>query len=277
MTTRIVRPSVLGAAVLMMLGSGAIDLGAQSAALGPGTDQYWYTGRQLRQPVVVELPADSEAGCIAQEVHFDAGDDGEVSPAVAQGRWRDGRCRAEGWWRLGETVGVQHLRARTGATETAMVVRAVARQGARIFFGGAWTPREDGWVELAEDDDGSPYLKQNDPSGIFRPVVGVDFPIWPSWRRVRMGVGASARDIDRFFYVGLSALQSLVFGPGQEGSAVDVHVGLQFARRDIGMTGSTCAPVAYCTRRDLRFGGLTFMVTVDGASAFKGLAGSVLR
>lgn len=263
------------------LGPGVSDLGAQATPdhglqAVDGTGQYWYTGRQLRRPIVVELRGEDPRTCPARRVTFDAGEDGDVSPRAAAARWIDGRCLAEGWWSLGATVGIQHVQARLdGGGE--VTFRAVARQGARIFFGGAWTPREEAWVERVEPSDGAAYLRENEPGGVFRPIIGVDFSLWPSWRKVRMGVGASAREIDRYFYFGLSALQALVFGPGQEGSAVDVHVGVQLSRRDVGVSGASCAPEAVCTRRDLRFSGLTFMVTVDGASAFRGLAGAVLR
>lgn len=272
------------AAVLVcgtLLGPGVDDLGAQmSGGAGleavDGTGQYWYTGRQLRSPLVVELRGETAGSCGNRRVTFDAGEDGDVSPAVAAARWAEGRCTAEGWWSLGSTVGVQHVRARLdGGGEASF--QAVARQGARIFFGGAWTPREERWVELVEPDEGSPYLRETDPTGVFRPIVGVDFALWPSWRTVRMGVAAAAREIDRYFYFGLSGLQAFVFGPGQEGSAVDVHFGIQLSRRDVGVSGAACAPATVCTRRDLRFSGVSFMITVDGASAFRGLAGAVLR
>ncbi|MEK9500810.1 hypothetical protein WI372_07465 [Gemmatimonadota bacterium DH-20] len=282
--------------LVLLLGPGVVDLGAQSVGAPPspaaitdvspsaepgptvvdGADQVWYLGRQLRQPVVIAVPAESEADCMRHRVTFRAAGDGQVSPASAQAAWVWGRCEAESWWRLGETVGVQHLSAAVEG-EAEVVVRAVARQGARIFFGGAWTPSEDAWTELVTTGEAAPYLKERAGGSVFRPVIGVDFALWPSWRQVRVGVGASAREIDRHFYFGLSVLQGLVFGPGQEGSAVDVHMGLQLSRRDIGRTGASCAPATFCTERDLRFSGLTFMVTIDGASAFRGLAGSVLR
>lgn len=280
--------------LLLALGAGAGASEAQSTAEragdGPATadrapaepvvvaggDQVWYVGRQLRRPVVVTLSGETASTCSRRRVRFSAAGDGQVSPSVARPGWVDGRCLAEGWWRLGDTVGVQHLSAAVDG-EADVVVRAVARQGARIFFGGAWTPSEDRWTELVVAGEAAPYLKERPGGSVFRPVIGVDFPLWPSWRQVRLGVGASAREIDRYFYFGLSLLQGLVFGPGQEGSAVDVHMGMQLSRRDIGRTGTFCAPATLCTERELRFSGLTFMVTIDGASAFRGLAGSVLR
>lgn len=243
--------------------------------------QYWYTGRQLRRPLRVELSDESAETCGRRQVVFDAGADGQVSPAAARPRWIEGSCRAEAWWRLGPTVGVQHAVAHLdgGSDVAAVTFQAIARQGARIFFGGAYTPREEGWVELVESEDGSEpaRLQEVEPTGYFRPIVGVDFPLWPEWQRIRVAVGASAREIDRFFFFGLSALQGLVFGPGQEGSAVDVHAGIQLSRRDVGVAGEPCAPDPICSRRELRFSGLTFMVSIDGASAFRGLAGAVLR
>ena len=209
-------------------------------------------------------------------------DDGEISPSEAVGVWRESRCVAEGWWNLGSNVGLQHATAHlvdaagsAGSTE-AVVFQAIARQGARLFFGGAWTPREDRWVELV-DDGSEPFLREVDPTGIFRPVIGVDFPIWPSWRRIRVAAGAGAREIDRTFYFGVSLLQGLLFGPSQEASAVDLHLGVQLSRRNVGIADPACGPSGLCTRRDLRFSGFTALVTVDGASAFRGLAGAVLR
>lgn len=242
-----------------------------------GADQIWYVSRQLRTPVVIEVEGVDAARCAEQVVRFASGGDGEVSPHLARPQWTAGRCRAEGWWRLGETVGVQHLSAAAEDGGDPVVVQAIARQGARIFFGGAWTPSEDRWTELVTVGDGAPYLTAHAGESVFRPVIGVDFPLWPTFRFVRMGVGASAREIDRHFYFGFSLLQSLVFGPGQEGSAVDVHAGIQLSRRDIGHQGAVCGPAAFCTRRELRFSGLVLLVTIDGASAFRGLAGSVLR
>jgi hypothetical protein len=212
-------------------------------------------------------------------VAFDTGGDGEVSPALAVAEWDGERCVARGWWTLGPTVGVQHARASLpgGAPTSSVVFQAVSRQGARIFFGGAWTPMQSSWTELVPTSSGPGELREVEGRGVFRPVVGVDFPIWPSWRRVRLAVGAGAREMDRHFYLGVSALQALVFGPGQEGSAVDVQVGIQLSRREVGISGPRCAPNPVCTRSDLQFGGIAFLVTVDGASAFKGLAGAVLR
>lgn len=158
--------AVLGA----MLGLGVTDLGAQSpGAPGveavDGANQVWYVGRQLRRPLVVEVAGETARSCEGRRVSFDAGDDGDVSPATAVPRWIDGRCRAEGWWSLGPTVGVQHVRARVDGDPREAVFQAVARQGARIFFGGAWTPREDGWIELVRPDDGPARLRENPQIG----------------------------------------------------------------------------------------------------------------
>lgn len=294
------RTGALWFAILAALG--AVDLGASSLGIGgpglvgravahvgaagieaqittDGTGQFWYAGRQLRQPLAVTISGEDAASCAHRRVAFDAGADGAVSPRVALAVWDGSSCRAEGWWSLGPTIGIQHARATLeDAPEFgAVTFQAVARQGARIFFGGAYTPREEGWVELVDEEGTAAGLREVPPTGFFRPIMGVDFALWPSWHRVRVAVGASAREIDRYFFFGISALQGLVFGPGQEGSAVDVHAGIQLSRRDVGLSGAACAPAAFCTRRDLRFSGVTFMVSIDGASAFRGLAGAVLR
>ena len=267
-------PGVVGASLDYV---GAAGIEAQLTSDGAG--QYWYAGRQLRRPLIVTIAGESAESCGRRRVVFDAGEDGAVSPGVALATWDGSSCRAEGWWSLGTTIGIQHARATLeGGSEVGEVTfQAVARQGARIFFGGAYTPREERWVELVDDGDAPAGLREVQATGYFRPIVGVDFALWPSWNRVRVAVGASAREIDRYFYFGISALQALVFGPGQEGSAVDVHAGIQLSRRDMGVSGAACAPAAFCTRRDLRFSGVTFMVSIDGASAFRSLAGAVLR
>lgn len=268
--------TVRGAAAQTVQGAAA-----RTIQVAEGADQFWYTGRQLRRPLQVHISDETAETCGRRRVVFDAGTDGQVSPEVARPVWLDGACRAESWWRLGPTVGMQHAVAQLEGTPDvdAITFQATARQGARIFFGGAYTPREDGWIELVESDDATvpSRLREVAPTGYFRPIVGVDFPLWPEWHRVRVAVGASAREIDRFFFLGVSALQGLVFGPGQEGSAVDVHAGIQLSRRDVGRSGDACAPEPLCTRRELRFSGVTFMVSIDGASAFRGLAGAVLR
>ena len=256
---------------------GATGIEAQIAT--DGTRQFWYAGRQLRRPLTVTISGEDAASCGRRRVVFDAGEDGAVSPRIALAAWDGSSCQAEGWWSLGTTIGIQHARAtlEDGPEHGAVTFQAIARQGARIFFGGAYTPREEGWVELVDDGVSPTGLREVRPTGYFRPIVGVDFALWPSWHRVRVAVGASAREIDRYFFFGISALQGLVFGPGQEGSAVDVHAGIQLSRRDVGRSGTECAPAAFCTKRDLRFSGVTFMVSIDGASAFRSLAGAVLR
>lgn len=238
-----------------------------------GGGQRWFTGRQVRDPVVLEVPGVDAAACEAATVEFTATAGGDVSPAVAHATWRDGRCVAETRWQLGSVVGRQHLQARRAGASGALLVEADGRQGARVFFGGGYTPYETGFTALAEDGT----LVEQEGSGIFRPIIGVDFALWPDWTRVRAAVGASARELDRHFYFGLSGLQAFVFGPLQEGAAVDVHVGVQLSRRDVGAQGARCAPNPTCSVRALHFGGLAFLVTVDGASAFRGLAGAVLR
>ncbi len=270
---------------LLVLGLGAVGLEAQdvsgtsSLIATGGQSQFWYSGRQLRHPLVVELTADDASTCARRRVSFDAGGDGAVSPRIASGSWDGERCLAEGWWQLGATIGVQHASASVvdAGTGEAVTFQAIARQGARIFFGGAWTPREEAWVELVKSQDGPARLREVAAGGVFRSLIGVDFPLRPAWRRVRVAVGASAQELDRFFYFGASALQGFILGPSQESSAVDVHLGIQLSRRDIGISGAPCAPDPVCTRRDLRFSGLTLLLTIDGASAFRGLAGAVLR
>lgn len=243
-----------------------------------GEGQFWYVGRQLREPVVFRISGTGleEAGCHDLRVYFTSDDAERVSPVVGDPRWEEGECRVRAWWTLGYGVGRQHLRAELPAGGRRATTHAVARQGARIFFGGAWTPRQDGWTELRDDAEG-PSLRNVQPTGAFRPVLGVDFPAWPTQDRIRLAAAAASPHLDQFFFFGFSGLQAFLFGPAQEGSPVDLHLGFQLSRREVGRNGPACDPDPACTVRDLRFGGFSVLVTVDGASAFRGLAGAVLR
>jgi len=243
-----------------------------------GDGQSWYLGRQLREPLVFRITGQGmgSAECRDLRVYFSSEDAERLSPLVGDPTWEDGDCLVRTWWTLGFGIGRQHLRAEVPGHSRRASAHAVARQGARIFFGGAWTPRQDGWSEV-HSGDGGPSLRGVEPTGGFHPILGVDFPLWPSLDRLRMAAAAGSPHLDRYFFFGFSGLQAFLFGPAQEGSPVDLHLGFQLSRREVGQRGDRCAPELVCSRRDLRFGGFSALVTIDGASTFRGLAGAVLR
>lgn len=243
-----------------------------------GEGQYWYTGRQLRTPIVFRLPDADEEECVNARAAFRPSASGTPSPDTVNGRWENGQCLFSSFWTLGSQVGRQHLKATlVGTPELSTDVSATAREGARVFFGMAYTPRQDSYTELSAAGDGTSEVRSVERRAVVRPIIGVDFPLWPTWERIRVSAATSAKEIDEFFYFGISGLQVAVFGHAQEASAIDLHVGLQLSRRDLGFQGAACDDQPFCTRRDLRVGGLALLLTIDSASAFKGLAGAVLR
>lgn len=231
--------------------------------------QSWFVDRQLREPVEVTLASVDESTCRSATLSVDASGSGEVSPGLPFFAWDGQRCQALLYWTLSGEIGRQHLVLETMGDRA--IVEARARRGARVFFGAAYTPRQDSFRQVSSGD----LVEDVDSNAAFRPVVGVDFPLWPSLDRVRMAVATGARELDEFFYFGASLLQAGVFGPQQEAASVDVHLGFQLSRRQIVVPGEACGS-SPCTKSDLRFGGVALMLTVDGSSAFRGLAGAIL-
>lgn len=243
-----------------------------------GDGQFWYLGRQLRSPMVFRVsgPGVDARSCSFIQVGFRSEDADRVTPVVGDPAWDGGECRVSAWWSLGTGVGRQHLRAEILGGGGRATAHATARQGARLFFGGAWTPRQDAWT-VREGSGDDAYVRTVPATGAFRPVLGVDFPLIPSRDRIRLAAAAASPRLDQFFFFGFSVLQALMVGQAQEGSPVDLHMGFQLSRREVAVRGPGCAPEPVCTSSDLRFGGLSLMVTVDGGSAFRGLAGTVLK
>jgi hypothetical protein len=253
----------------------AVDLALE---LTSGDGQHWYLGRQLRAPLVFRIsgPGVDRSTCSFIPVGFSSDDADRVTPLVADPAWEGEGCFVKAWWSLGDGVGRQHVRGEILGGGGRATAHAKARQGARLFFGGAWTPMQDSWRRI-EGSGEAATIRTVSGTGAFRPVVGVDFPAWPSLDRLRLAAAAASPRLDQFFFFGFSGLQALLFGPAQEGSPVDLHVGFQLSRREVARSGAACGGVSPCTTSDLRFGGLSFILTVDGGSAFKGFAGTILR
>ncbi|MEZ4414227.1 MAG: hypothetical protein R3E10_00580 [Gemmatimonadota bacterium] len=258
-----------------------------------GDGQSWFAGRQLPRPILLHIDnVPDELACHRTAVVFRPSENGHPSPDTAYGAWSEGRCRVETRWNLADRVGRQHLKATLdGYPDERVVLEATGRQGARVFFGVAYTPRQDAYTTLVKTSDTAVvqagdttrFLTYDSTSvrsierraGVF-PIVGVDFPLWPSVERLRLSAAMSVRE-DRIFFFGMSGLQAFVFGESAEASAIDLHLGLQLSRRDVGFEGAVCAPARFCSRSDLRVAGVTFLLTVDSASAFRGLASTLLR
>lgn len=276
-----IRRTLSGAALLGLLAFGGevqAQAGAPELVVADTDVPVWYIGRQLRNPVRLEVRGATERTCPNTQVTATVSGQGLVSPQNAPGVWEDGRCIASISWTLSNEIGRQHLSATVaGSNNEPLIVEAKGRQGARVFFGAAYTPREEGHTTLGSAPDGTPAVDAVDPRAVFRPIMGVDFAPWPEWDRVRMAVATGARDFDRQFFFGFSVLQAFVFGQPSEGATVDVHAGIQLTRRDIAITGPQCGAAPACEDSDLRFSGLTFFLGIDGASAFRGLAGTILR
>lgn len=260
---------------------------------GSGDGQWWFAGRQLPRPLRLEITGVGEASaCRHTAVVFSPTENGSASPDTVYGDWQDTRCIARVRWNLSDRVGRQHLQASlAGRPDERTLFEATGRQGARVFFGVGYTPRQDSYTQLVtrsdtavvQQGDTTRFLVQDSTfvrtvdakAGVF-PIMGVDFPLWPSFGRVRLSAAMSVRQ-DNVFFFGMSGLQAFVFGESAEASAIDLHLGLQLSRRDVGLQGATCAPAQFCQRSDLRVAGFSLLLTVDSASAFRGLASTILR
>ncbi len=261
--------------------SGEAQVSNGPATLAPASTEVpvWYIGRQLRKPIEVTVNGVAAQECPKARVSFQASGKGLASPDAAPGVWADNRCVVTVSWTLSDEVGRQHLTAQlvNGGSPEPVVFEARGRQGARLFFGAAYSPHEEAFTRFMEIEGEPPRLEQVEARAAFRPVMGVDFAPWPEWDRLRLAVGTGARDFDKQFFFGFSMLQAFVFGQPSEGSTVDLHAGIQLTRREIGLAGSQCEGVPVCKTSDLRFSGLAVFIGVDGASAFRGLASTILR
>ncbi|HEU4881631.1 MAG TPA: hypothetical protein VFT45_05280 [Longimicrobium sp.] len=242
-----------------------IDVNAPAAAstqrsLAPLSDSvvYGYEKRQIKAPVIVEIQ-DAGERCDSAVVVFRAyGAVGAGSPDSVRAVRSSGRCAASTWWRLGEGVGRQHLRASL-ADEPAkdLVLSAVARATPRLNAGIVSTydfrhydrvdqtertihitrrvvdpVTGDSATVVTDSTAKTISVTEVDGEAFTKPVVSVDFPILARWTRLRASLGAAFENADTDWYVGISALQPFR-GVSQEAVGADFHAVIHLGRRDV--------------------------------------------
>ncbi len=270
-----------------------------------GDKQAWFVGAQLKKPLRVTIPqlnrpADRSA-CEKSVVVFRPFGGGSVAPDSARATYdRDAQaCTAAARWTLGDAVGQQSTVAQlvNGGTGSRQIFTATARQPARLAVGFSITFFQTDFDEIQSttrsvkttrvDSSGTTIeetltmtetdsVPKRDPRGVdFDPIVGVDFPLVPSWGGVRLFTGVSIKEPTRFVYVSFSILQPF-FTTLMEATAVDLRLGFRFARRTIALSGSDCDNgESLCKGDRIHVDGPTLLVSVDGTKIIGTILGSV--
>jgi hypothetical protein len=245
-----------------------------------GNYQAWYEDRQLSRPLRVEIrgPQNDEE-CRRAAVSFRAIGGGGSAPDTVYGDWdadNTQRCMAEAWWRLGKGVGRQALRASL-AGESAKGVNffADARALPRVIAGLA-VYRTHSFSELVTAADTiqvarelpgqntvitydssieSPGVKDTDAETTFAPTIGVDFPVIPTVRQLRVSLATSMLDPTNNAFIGFSIPQ-VWRGLSQESVGFDFHLTLHVQRQKTLRNPTACELDAdQCgTTRRLRYG-----------------------
>jgi hypothetical protein len=193
--------------------------------------QHWFAERQLRDSieVVVENPT---GDCSSNIVVFRAtsSTDGTTSPDSVRPTVVGGRCVATSWWKLGNTVGRQHMRAFL-ASEPAKTVSmtAIGRAGPRIGVGVAFVRDMRNYQTL---DSATNRVVDANHDWQSTPTVAADFPIIPSARWMRGVMAVSLKDASRDWYVGFSVLQPML-GVTRESVDLDLELVMHAGRRNV--------------------------------------------
>jgi len=258
---------------------------------GSGDFQAWYEERQLRHPVSVLIQGVPGAEqCRQTRVVFRQIGTGQSSPDSTFGEWTDSRgCIAQSTWRLGKGIGRQHLQASlAGEPVKSTTFTAFARALPRLTTGLAWsyaskfnraeitrntvrvarTIRPDSVLAM----DSVAVRRSVDSvkaSWNITPIVGIEWPIINSARKVRISASASLLDPDKDWFLGVSALQP-IWGLSHEALGVDVHAVMHFSRREVVVNPQTCgsegSAMACATDRQTRPVGGGLMLIVDSTA-----------
>ncbi len=221
---------------------------------------YGYEKRQISNPVAVrvENPGDRcESNVVVFRPYGTVGSGSPDSVRASIDALRGG-CTASTYWKLGEGVGWQHLRASL-ADEPAksLTLNAVARALPRLHAGivSTYDFREfetasisernvqvtrrivdpvtgDTSVTVADSTVKSISLGEEDGGWLTKPVVSIDFPLRARMTQLRVSLGAAFRDADQDWYLGFSAIQPFR-GVSQEAVGADIHAVFHFGRRDV--------------------------------------------
>jgi hypothetical protein len=256
---------------------------------GDSGEPRWYAQRQIRYPMRVLITGTTPATCPDTRVVFRAIGGGAATPDTISPRWLDpNQCIAETYWRLGETIGKQHLVASLARDRTmSTTFQASARPLPRFVVGAGadWRSHffvlETDSVTRVDSVTGIPSVVARDTvvrrEGEIRPhtVFGVDFAPLAKVDRLRMLVGVALTDPARQFTLGLSAPQLLGFGG--EGFPLDLHFTSRWSRVErLDNPGACRFDRNDCaTTESIRFEGFGGVVTFDGGTFFSELIKSL--
>lgn len=272
-------------------------------------DQTRFTGWELKEPLKVKLLTGSsatstalpEAQCEKSRVTFrDLGPDDKLE-SVVTAEFVGAVCIAKTHWVVGKHVGTQRVVVSIkDAPEAHETFRINARKPARVIFGVSfnYSSREFdravidtvrfqiGQIGSMSDPPRDTIAVQPDSTRekarySVEPMVGVDIPLGTLGglaNRVRVSVAISPTNIDSRLFVGLSVVQ-LGYGLPMEGTALDLHLGLQFSSLESTRGGKLCIttdtvtnpPTEQCRliiEKDSKWGldGITLMGTIDANS-----------
>ena len=233
-----------------------------------------FAGTQVARPLKIDIDnVANPTSCGRQVVTFTVPDKGSVSPATAAGEWTNGRCLVEARWTLGGTVGSHSLTAQLkDRPETTRRFQAVGRALPRLVVGLAAASRTE-FTRLDVQEDTT--VLETETFSPFSAVLGLDTPLYTKWPAIRGFLGASAANLDREWYVGLSLLHLVkVFRPHSwaELEAETLPVSLHLVTRIDRITKVTNAEdceldVSTCVEdTSLEFGGYGVVVAVNTMS-----------
>ncbi len=154
-------------------------------------------------------------------------------------------CVASTYWRMGNQLGHQLVRARIGKLLAELHGRA--RYPARLIGGFAIVPNAADFDAFKEGD--TVTVTTIDPTVEKIDVdtwIGVNWALVPSWNWLRLAAGTSFIEPTRRFYLGASALHVVSHLPwikkvlgtwdllAEEGG-MDLQMGVRFNRREVGV------------------------------------------
>jgi hypothetical protein len=282
------------------IGTGADTITARTtrivvAATQPGTantitavkgdGQYWFQSQQLRHAVTTLIGGPSQTDCLKTLIVFKAIGDGTNSPDSARAAYYDAvgaaaagypagaGCYANSWWKLGTTVGDQHLRASTdGATPVTFTAHARALPWLAV---GLVLSRMGGYDSVVFD---SSAMKKRvvgaGHTGTFTPLFAINFPPYYKWEHIRASIGASLTHPDRDWFAGLSILQ-MGFGLNSEALGMDAQVGWHFSKKSVARDAVGCTATGACDVKTVLTGGPAVVIQANGSSLLSTLLAAV--
>jgi hypothetical protein len=263
---------------------------------------YGYEKGQIHAPVMVRIENFGER-CESNVVVFKPyGTVGAGSPDSVRATSGSslGGCTASTWWRLGEGVGRQHLRASiSDEPAKSLALNAVARATPRVGAGVVSTydfrdydtrnvserkiqitrrivdATGDTATVVADSTIKSISVGEVDGGWQTKPTISIDFPFVASLTGLRVSLGAAFESAGRDWYLGMSLLQPFR-GVSQEAVGADFHGVLHFGRREV-LADSRCdddGDTSDCKSKEKFFFplGLGVMATFDASKLLTALA-----